>query len=141
MDNDDGAAGAAAKPIAAPADTISNSPFDHYLREGLEPDPPGRVEPVGCLNQAEGTAGNEFAKLEPSLTPRCVKALGHSADKGKVVRDELLANWILHGASLFRRANDRPSHPNRKCSAWKNGRSVEEKSRGYGLAPSHRDVS
>jgi hypothetical protein len=70
MDHDDGADGAAAKPIAAPADTISNSPLDHYLREGLEPDSPRRVEPVGCLNQADGAAGNEIANLKPTVAPR-----------------------------------------------------------------------
>jgi hypothetical protein len=87
VDNGRAAGSAAAKPVGAAADTVSNSSLDHELRVGLKADAPGRVVPVGCLNQANGAAGDEIVNLKAALAPRCAQVLRHSSDKRKVVRD------------------------------------------------------
>jgi hypothetical protein len=87
VDNGRAAGSAAAKPVGAAADTVSNSSLDHELRVGLKADAPGRVEPVGCLNQANGAAGDEIVNLKAARAPRGAQVLRHSSDKRKVVRD------------------------------------------------------
>src|SRR5579863_2521587 len=93
---------AAAKPVAAPAGTVTSGALNHDLCIGLEADALRGIEPVGRLNQANGATADEVVNLQRTGAPGRAKTLRDPVDERKVASDQLVASCVVHPWPLFR---------------------------------------